>query len=31
LTEAGKTLKEKESGGVVGVADDGDGDSDNDE
>ncbi|KAF9778930.1 transducin family protein/WD-40 repeat family protein [Thelephora terrestris] len=31
LTAAGKTLKEKESGGVVSVADDGDGDSDIDE
>ena len=31
LTEAGRTLKEKESGGVVSVADDGEGDSDDGE
>ena len=28
ITEAGKTLKEKAGGGVVGVADDGDSDDD---
>ena len=31
LAEAGKTLKEKTGGGVVGVADDGEGDSEGDE
>jgi len=31
ITEAGKILKEKAGGGVVGVADDGEGDSDDDE
>ena len=31
LSEMGKTLREKTGGGVVGVADDGEGDSDNDE
>jgi len=30
LSEAGKMLKEKEGGGVVGVTDDGEGDSDDD-
>ena len=31
IAEAGKTLREKAGGGVVGVADDGEGDSDDDE
>jgi periodic tryptophan protein 1 len=31
LTEMGKTWKEKAGGGIIGVADDGDGDSDDDE
>lgn len=31
LAEAGRTPKEKAGGGVVGVADDGEGDSDDDE
>jgi len=31
LTETGKTFKEKAGGGIVSVADDGEGDSDDDE